>query len=180
MRRCVRYQAPHAVDPRAWVYVSYVWRRGGISCHQPMNWHDSIRASDNHHTWWVFPLRQLHSVSFPTQRTWVTWVTETLFIVNDFLIFILFYFGEFMPTLNETGSWIYIGKKQTVRSLPPLLRILPLKCYICWQKSWFFLCFYFMFALISGQDLQTRLFQLWWWNQLMSDCELEVWRWQWL
>ncbi len=34
----------------AWVYVNQVWHRGSISHHQPMNWRDSIRASDNRHT----------------------------------------------------------------------------------------------------------------------------------
>ncbi len=53
---------------RAWVYVNHVWRRGGISRHQPMNWRDSIRASDNRHTWGCSRCVKLRSVEWTYER----------------------------------------------------------------------------------------------------------------
>ncbi len=61
---CVVYRS-HCVKLRSFewtyerkVYVNHIGCRGGISHHQPMNWRDSIRASDNHHTWGCSPLRK--------------------------------------------------------------------------------------------------------------------------
>ncbi len=53
---------------RARVYVKYVWRRGSISRHQPMNWRDSIWASDNRHTWGWSHCVKLRSVELPMKE----------------------------------------------------------------------------------------------------------------
>ncbi len=53
---------------RAQVYVKHVLRRGGISHHQPMNWRDSIWASDNHHTWECSHCGKLRSIELPMKE----------------------------------------------------------------------------------------------------------------
>ncbi len=42
--------------------------RSGTSRHQPMNWSDSIRASDNRHTWGCFHCVKLRSVEWTYER----------------------------------------------------------------------------------------------------------------
>ncbi len=53
---------------RARVYVNHVWRWGGVSRHQPMNWHNSISTSDNRHTWGCSHCVKLRSVEWPYER----------------------------------------------------------------------------------------------------------------
>ncbi len=55
---------------RARVYVKHVWCKGGISRHQPMNRCDSIRASDNRHTWGCPHCVSYAALSYLWKRTY--------------------------------------------------------------------------------------------------------------
>ncbi len=97
-----------------WVYVKHVWRRGDISHHQPMNWRDSIWASDNRSLLGV-PTAVSYAASHSLLREQgLRKLPETFFKVCSFMHSVL---GRGSFSTNSSISEVWRGSDQPVAQL---------------------------------------------------------------
>ncbi len=84
----------------AWtrVYVKHVWRRGSISRHLPMNWRDSIWASDNRSHLGVPTAVSYAALSYLWKRTAFFHLRNIAKLQNMLTV------SDFWPTRGETTS----------------------------------------------------------------------------